>query len=303
MVPESIRVFGIPMDLGQQRRGVDMGPSALRYAGLHRELERCGARVFDAGNINVPVREQLDEADRVAGGINAFFLHQNAAICQATYERITTELGVDEVGVFLGGDHSMSIGTVSAMASRGETGVLWIDAHGDFNTPESSPSGNIHGMALAALVGDGPPELTGIGYAGQKVQPHNIAMIGVRDLDDEERVRLTASGITVYTMREVDEIGMYAAAKKVLDRFAYLDRIHVSLDLDACDPELAPGVGTPVIGGLTYREVHLLMETLASSQKIRSVDVVEINPILDSQNRTARIAVEFVSSLLGKRIM
>jgi arginase len=303
MVPESIRIFGIPMDLGQQRRGVDMGPSAIRYAGLKPELERLGAQVHDAGNINVPVREQLDEADRVAGGLNAFYLHQNAAICQAAYDRITTELGRDEVGVFLGGDHSMSIGTVSAMASRGETGLLWIDAHGDFNTPESSPSGNIHGMALAALVGDGPPELTGIGYAGQKVQPHNIAMIGVRDLDVEERRRLTRSGITVYTMREVDEIGMYAAAKKILDRFAYLDAIHVSLDLDACDPRLAPGVGTPVIGGLTYREAHLLMETLASSQKIRSVDVVEINPILDTQNRTARYAVEFVASLLGKRIM
>lgn len=291
------------MDLGQQRRGVDMGPSAIRYAGLQGTLEQLGFEVHDSGNLLVRQREELSHADSYTHGINAHFLHQNAHICERAYEKITSTLGEREIGIFLGGDHSMSIGTVSAVASRGEVGVLWVDAHGDFNTPETSPSGNIHGMALAALVGDGPAELVNLGFNGRKVKPENIAMIGIRDLDSGERDRLINSGIKVYTMREIDEMGMFNVAKEIVAKFAHLDHLHVSLDLDACDPRLTPGVGTPVIGGLTYREAHLLMETIADGGNVRSLDIVEINPILDTQNRTARIAVEFAASLLGKKIM
>lgn len=295
---QRVWILGIPIDLGQQRRGVDMGASAVRYAGLHATLQRLGYAVCDAGNMFVPEPEVLT----VDGGINARYLPEITQVCQAIYDRIVHEMHPDDVGVFIGGDHSLSIGTVSAIRQRGRVGVLWVDAHGDFNTPQTSPSGNVHGMALAALMGEGAHALTAIG-GGEALSPAQVAMIGVRNLDPEERPRLKNSGISVYTMRELDEFGMAAIADKVLAQFSACDSIHVSLDLDACDPQLAPGVGTPVPGGLTYREAHLLMEILADSGKVRSVDVVEINPILDTQNRTAHIAVELLSGLLGQRIL
>jgi arginase len=297
-MPQRVWILGIPMDLGQQRRGVDMGASAVRYAGFHTMLHRLGYEVCDAGNMFVPEPEVLT----VDGGINARYLPDIVQVCHAIYAKITADLRPDDIGVFIGGDHSLSIGTVNAIRQRGKVGVLWVDAHGDFNTPETSPSGNVHGMALAALVGDSADALTSIG-GSEKLAPAQVAMIGVRDLDVQERPRLKDSGISVYTMRELDEYGMAKIADKVVEQFKDCDAIHVSLDLDACDPQIAPGVGTPVPGGLTYREAHLLMEILADSGKVRSVDVVEINPILDTQNRTAHIAVELLSGLLGQKIM
>lgn len=301
MTDKLIHIFGIPMDLGQKRRGVDMGPSAIRYASLQERLQALGYVVNDEGNILAPQIEEVP--DSYSPKIHAHYLPQTTAVCQATYERITERLQPDEKAIFLGGDHSMSVGTVSAVASQGEIGLIWVDAHGDFNTPETTPSGNIHGMALAALVGDGPSVLTNLGYAGPKVNPRNIVIVGVRDLDPQERLRLAESGIKIFTMRDIDEQGIKEVSQEILQYLSHVDRVHVSLDLDACDPRIAPGVGTPVMGGLTYREAHLLMEILSDSKKVRTVDVVEINPILDQANRTAKTAVELVCSLWGQRIL
>jgi arginase len=210
----------------------------------------------------------------------------------------------NEFGLFIGGDHSISIATVAAVtALRGDIGVLWVDAHTDMNTPQSSPSGNIHGMSAAVLLGEGPVDLVNIGYPGTKIKPQQLAMIGVRSIDEVERKRVRASGMRVHTMREIDEQGISAIAAQILEQFAPYAHIHVSFDLDSCDPSFAPGVGTPVLGGLSYREAHLLLEILADSGKVCSMDVVEINPILDNRNGTAEIAVEMILSLLGKDIL
>jgi arginase len=298
-IPRTIRVFGVPMDLGQRRRGVDMGPSALRYAGLDDRLRALGHNVHDNGNLPVPLPENEPPDDS-----RARHLAGVAGVCQAVYRSALACLESHETAVFLGGDHSISIGTVSAVdAHSGDVGVLWVDAHGDFNTPDTTPSGNIHGMALAVLLGRGPSELTRIGQAGAKLQPQDVVLIGVRDLDPLERVALREVGILVLTMREVDEMGMAAAARLILDRLSHRPRLHVSLDMDALDPQEAPGVGTPVPGGLSYREAHLLMETLADSGKVGSLDIVEVNPILDERNRTARLGVDLAASLLGQRIL
>ena len=294
------------MDLGQHRRGVDMGPSAMRYAGFYERLTRLGCQVEDAGNILVPVREQRAVREHVwtqAEGGGLRHLPQVSAACQAIYEVAKGCAATTEIPIFLGGDHSIAIGTVGGGAAAGPLGLIWVDAHGDFNIPETSPSGNIHGMPVAALIGDGHPELVHLGHPGPKLKPQEIAMIGVRDLDGAERERLTVAGIHVYTMRDVDELGMATVARRALSHLNHLGRIHVSLDMDAIDPDVAPGVGTPVPGGLTYREAHLLMEILAESRKVSSIDVVEINPILDDGNRTAELAVELVASLLGQRIL
>ncbi len=292
-----IRVLGIPMDLGQSRRGVDMGPSAVRYAGLHERLERLGYTVQDAGNIVVPQVEELD-----GGGSDIHHLPDVAKVCQEVYERASS-LPDGSCAIFIGGDHSISIGTVAAMTKQHSIGVLWVDAHGDINTPQTSPSGNIHGMSVAVLLGQGVPELVNIGYPGAKITPAQIAMIGTRDLDSAEKVRLSQGDIQVHTMRTIDEEGIGAIARKVLEHFKELDYIHVSLDLDSLEPALAPGVGTPVPGGLSYREAHLLMEILADSGKVRSLDLVEVNPILDTRNATADMAVGLTSSLFGQDIL
>lgn len=294
------------MDLGQQRRGVDMGPSAVRYAGFYERLCRLGCQVEDAGNILVPVRDQSSVrahgwTQAEGGGLR--HLPEVIAACEAIYQVAKTCAPTPEVPIFLGGDHSIAIGTVGGTATAGPLGLIWIDAHGDFNTPETSPSGNIHGMPVAALIGDGHPDLVNLGHAGPKLRPQEIAMIGIRDLDGSERERLALSGIHVYTMRDVDELGMATVARRALSHLNHLPQIHVSLDMDSIDPDTAPGVGTPVPGGLTYREAHLLMEILAESGKVSSIDVVEINPILDDGNRTAELAVELVASLLGQRIL
>jgi arginase len=209
-----------------------------------------------------------------------------------------------DFAIYLGGDHSISIGSIAAAAQTEDPiGVIWIDAHADFNTPQSSPSGNIHGMPVAALIGEGAEQLVGVGHPGPKIQPVHIVQIGIRDLDDSERERLAHSLIHVFTMRHLDEMGMAVVAKKALEKLGHLKRLHVSLDMDSLDPDEAPGVGTPVPGGLSYREAHLLMEILGDNGRVQSLDVVEINPILDDRNKTAELAVELIASLLGKRIL
>jgi arginase len=294
---QTIHILGAPMDLGQNRRGVDTGPSAVRYAHLEARLERLGHTVCDEGNIQAPNPEE-----HVAEGTGRR-LRAVTAVCQTLYERARSWLAAGDFAIFLGGDHSISVGSVAAAAESGPVGLIWIDAHGDFNTPATSPSGNIHGMPVAALVGEGPESLVNLGSPGAKLKPSQIVQIGVRDLDPAERERLVRSGIHVFTMRHVDEMGMAAVARQALDRLRHLPRLHVSLDMDSLDPAEAPGVGTPVPGGLTYREAHLLMEILGDSGRAGSLDIVEINPILDEMNKTAELAVELAASLLGQRIL
>jgi arginase len=287
------------MDLGQQRRGVDMGPSALRYAGLDQRLRALGYNVVDNGNLSVPLPEHQPPDHSRARHLDSI-----AHVCRDVFDAALASLEHGESAIFLGGDHSISIGTVSAIDAHGEAvGLLWIDAHGDFNTPETTPSGNVHGMALATLLGLGAPELTHIGRPGAKLRPSDVVIFGVRDLDAGEKEALRASGVLVLTMREIDEMGVAAAARMALDRLSGLPRLHVSLDMDSLDPIEAPGVGTPVPGGLTYREAHLLMEILADCGKVASLDIVEVNPILDDRNRTARLGVELATSLFGQRIL
>lgn len=293
----TIRIIGVPMDLGQSRRGVDMGPSAVRYAGLHTRLERLGYKVLDLGNVAVPGREE--ESVETSGKR----LKAVTAVCEAIYERGRDCVSAGEIAIFLGGDHSISIGSVAAATEHEPVGVIWVDAHGDYNTPATSPSGNIHGMPVAVLVGEGPEPLVNIGRPGPKISPHQIVQIGIRDLDVKERARMLNSGMNIFTMRHLDEMGMATVARTALDRLRHLPRLHVSLDMDSLDPDEAPGVGTPVSGGLTYREAHLLMEILGDSGKVHSIDVVEVNPILDKANHTAELAVELVASLLGQRIL
>ncbi len=293
-----IRIFGVPMDLGQQRRGVDLGPGALRYAGLQQRLSKIGHEVCDNGNIAVPVVEQIspDPDDGRAHNARAI-----SAVCRALYDEMRPALAAGDRVITLGGDHSIALGTVSAALTQpGKVGVLWIDAHGDFNTPETTPSGNVHGMVVAALMGRCPPVLT---LGDVRLRADQIVYIGIRDLDAEEKVALAGSGIKVLTMRDIDENGMAAVVRAALNALGSVDAIHVSFDLDSLDPQFAPGVGTPVPGGLTNREAHLILEMLADDGRVRSLDLVEVNPILDAHNATAQLAVELAASLFGSRIL
>ena len=293
---KQIHLLGIPMDLGQSRRGVDMGPSALRYAGLQPQLEQLGHVVLDAGNLTVPGPEQSDAA---AGDMR---LQAVTRVCQAVYDW-GQACGDDVFTLHLGGDHSISIGSVKAAASRHDNlGVIWVDAHADFNTPETSPSGNIHGMPVAVLTGLGANSLVEIGDS-ITIPAGNIVQIGIRSVDDVERTAVNASGIHIFTMPMIDAQGMAAVARLALAKLNHCSHIHISLDLDSLAPTEAPGVGTPVRGGLTYREAHLLMEMLGNSGRVCSADIVEVNPILDRGNMTAELAVELIASLLGKRIL
>jgi arginase len=297
-------VLGVPMDLGSGRRGVDMGPSAIRIAGLADRLAELGHKVVDEGDVGIKNMEAL----RV-GDIRARYLGEIARASRLVCNKVERIVGKGHFPLVLGGDHSISVGTVSAisMAARREgkkVGLLWVDAHGDINTPETSPSGNIHGMPVAALLGEGPEELISIGGAGPKVDPRNVAMVAIRSLDEGEKVRLKRHGVEVHTMSEVDRIGIDKVMKEALARVTDgTDRVHVSFDLDAVDPTVAPGVGTPVKGGLDYREAHFLMEMLSDSGAMTSLEVVEANPILDDRNSSAAFAVELVQSAFGKRIL
>lgn len=296
---KTVRILGVPMDLGQSRRGVDMGPSAIRYAGLQHRLESLGWTVIDGGNIESPIIEIVTDQPIPAG--RAYHAHAIGAVSQVVYDRARESLASGEFVVALGGDHSIALGTVAAALTRAErVGVLWIDAHADFNTPVTTPSGNVHGMVVKALMGESAPVLV-IGET--RLQPDQIVMIGIRDLDREERVALRNSGIKVLTMREIDEHGMAAVVRMALDHLSSAQALHISFDMDSIDPTLAPGVGTPVFGGLRYREAHLLMEMLHDDGRAASLDIVETNPILDNANRTAEIAVELAASLFGQRIL
>ena len=299
---QTFRIFGVPMDLGQRRRGVDMGPSALRYAGLDSRLRALGHTVIDNGNLIVPLPEnESPDSSR------ARHLQSIAGVCCDVYEKAKLCYEKNETAIFLGGDHSISIGTVSAMTANHpneyRVGVIWVDAHGDFNTPQTTPSGNVHGMALAALLGRGAKELTDIGAVGAKAALIRSSIDRRAQFRFEERVALLDSGILVITMRDIDEMGMAAATHQALSRLVHVKNIHISLDMDVMNPNEAPGVGTPVPGGLTYREAHLLMEILHDSNKISSLDIVEVNPILDEHNRTAQLGVELAASLFGQRIL
>lgn len=286
------------MDLGQKRRGVDMGPSAIRCAGLSERLRKLGYEIDDYGNIEVQVQERLAQRgpNEVAEAIHL--------ACQQAYDLGRKACEDRCFPLFLGGDHSVAIGTVGGVTHNEPAGLLWIDAHGDFNIPETSPNGNIHGMPVAVLVGLGLPTLVNVGRKGAKVKPDEIVLMGTRNLDFDEKTLLRNSGIHVYTMRDIDERGVGAVMREALDKhLGRTGRIHVSLDMDVLDPQEAPGVGSPDPGGMTYREAHLCMELLHDSGRVVSADIVEVNPILDRFNHTSEIAVDFATSLLGDRIL
>ncbi len=300
-----IRVIGVPLDLGASRRGVDMGPSAIRVAGLEARLEALGHQVTDGGDIRVEIAETRAHGDK-----NAHYLAEIAETCTRTAEAVVAALEQGVTPLLLGGDHSLAAGSVSGVAEfyrrrEQKIGVLWIDAHCDINTPETTPSGNVHGMPLAALLGLGPAALANIfGYA-PKIAPENTALIGVRDIDAAERENLRRAGMTeVSTMRDIDERGMRAVMEEALRAAGRgTAGYHVSLDMDWIDPEDAPGVGTPVRGGATYREAHLAMEIIADYGRLLSLEIVEVNPVIDEHNRTADLAAGLACSAFGKKIL
>ena len=293
-----IKIIGVPMDLGQDLRGVDMGPSALRYSALADRLFALGHFVDDAGNVPVAVRGAVRGGD---SGLS--YLDPIIETLDVVYREGVKAVEEGKLPVFIGGDHSISAATIGAVTHDEPAGVLWIDAHGDFNTPESSPSGNVHGMPLAALCGRGLPELVNLGRKGPKLRPEDVMLIGIRSLDSNEAKMIRDSRMGIYTMREIDERGIADVTREALRRLNHHKRIHVSLDMDSLDPMFAPGVGTPVPGGLTSREAHLLMEIIADNGRVSSVDCVEINPILDEKNSTAQMAAGLLASLLGKSII
>jgi arginase len=300
----AILILGAPLDLGAGRRGVDMGPSALRLAGLNARLVALGYEVEDLGNVSVAQQESTP-----TGAENAKYLPQIAKTCAKLAAMVESVLGNGKFPLVLGGDHSIAAGTVAGVSQyyrqKGEKiGLIWIDAHADMNTPESSPSGNVHGMPLACCVGQGPRELTEIFDFSPKVTGENVALIGIRDVDAPEREVLRASGVTAFTMRDIDEQGLRTVMDKAL-RIASSGTVgfHLSLDMDSVDPDEAPGVGTPVRGGMTYREAHLAMETICDCSGMVSMEIVEVNPVLDSANRTALLGVELVMSAMGKKIL
>lgn len=296
MERKRISILGVPMDLGQMRRGVDMGPSAMRYAGVVERLEQLGYTVVDRGNIEIAGGDKNEQIEN---------LRNLSSVIETTThlkEQVLSMLDDDAFPLILGGDHSISIGTLSAIGERCENlGVIWYDAHGDLNRPETSPSGNIHGMPLAVQLGLGHPLLTEI--VSNKLNPKNIVLIGARDLDEGERSLIKELGIKVFTMHEVDLLGMSAIIEQTLQYLSDVEAIHLSLDLDALDPNECPGVGTPVRGGLTYRESHLAMELLSDSKKVKSAEFVEVNPILDERNKTASVAVALMASLFGDKLL
>ncbi len=286
------------MDLGAGRRGVDMGPSAIRLAKLADTLRSLGHTIDDLGNIEVAVAESVDDISGLP------YANVIADACHKTYEKLKA-LPTDAFPIVLGGDHSISMGSVAGVASAANerTGLIWIDAHTDINTPKTSPSGNIHGMPVAHLLGDGDSRLLDIWGGGAVVRPEDIVFIGIRSVDEHERTILKELGIRVYTMKDIDKRGLGEIVEQTIMQLHHTKRVHVSFDADVLDPAVAPGVGTPVPGGLSYREAHLLMELLADAKIVTSLDLVEVNPILDIQNKTAQIMVEMTASLLGKRIL
>ncbi|HLZ90566.1 MAG TPA: arginase [Candidatus Acidoferrum sp.] len=303
-MPQKIRIIGVPMDLGASRRGVDMGPSALRVAGLQARIKQLGHQVEDIGNISVKQPEEMSYGEK-----RAKYLAEIADACKDLAAIVEKTLDESMMPVVLGGDHSIAAGSLSGVAGHykkkeKKIGLIWLDAHGDINTPDSSPSGNVHGMPLAAAMGYGAIELVELQGFRPKVEPQNISLVGIRDLDSQEKKLAKKSGVHVFTMRDIDERGMREVMSDAL-KYAMddTDGISVSLDMDFVDPSDAPGVGTPVRGGVTYREAHLAMEMLADTEAMVSLEIVEINPVIDEHNRTALLGVELVLSGLGKKIL
>jgi arginase len=295
-----VAVIGAPLDLGAGRRGVDMGPSAIRYAGLEQQLaEKLHVRVSDVGNVISPVVETTDMGDE-----HARYLAQILDLCDrlSTLVAETAERGV--LPLVLGGDHSIALGSLVGMAKvRGAGGVVWVDAHGDLNTPATSPSGNVHGMVLAAALGLAGDSFSRDGWPLPAVEVGKLALVGIRSLDEGERELVRKLDAKVFTMSEIDRIGIEPCMREAIAHAAGAAFLHVSFDMDVVDPDHAPGVGTPVRGGLSYREAHLAMETVAESGLLDSLDIVEVNPILDRENATGQLAVELVASALGARIL
>jgi arginase len=299
-----IHIIGVPLDLGGNRRGVDMGPSALRIAGLHEKLEALGYTVVERGDISTPIPEV-----KSAGDPHKRYIREIARVCQRLYETSLNALEKGGIPLVLGGDHSLAAGSIAAPAEfarrQGKPlGLLWVDAHGDMNTPATSPSGNVHGMPLAALLGPEPAELARIGNFAPKVLPDKTVLIGIRNLDDVEKKAVRDSRVHVFTMKDIDRQGIASIMEQAL-AIAGADTagIHVSFDLDVCDPTIAAGVGTPIKGGLDYREAHVVMEMIAESAMLTSLDLVEVNPILDVQNQTAVLGVELAASAFGLKIL
>ena len=296
---KQVAIIGAALDLGAGRRGVDMGPSAIRYAGLEERLTGLGYRCVDWGNVETAVLEATEEQDE-----RARYLPQILAACGQVAGLVGRALEQGAMPLVLGGDHSIALGTLGGLAHENWVGgVLWIDAHGDLNTPETSPTGNVHGMPLAAALGltDGRFESEALTLPA--LDPARVALVGLRAVDARERDRIREIGIAAYTMSDIDRVGIERVIRESLARIAGPGFVHVSLDMDALDPEVAPGVGTPVRGGLSYREAHLALELVAESGLAGSLEVVEVNPILDRANATAALAVELVASALGKKIL
>ncbi|HEY5982940.1 MAG TPA: arginase [Anaerolineales bacterium] len=294
-----IDIIGVPIDLGADRRGVDMGPSAMRYAHLRQKLETLGYTVNDTGNIEVPIAETctVDEP-------NLKYIDCIVPMARRVAGAVATSMAAKRFPLVLGGDHSLSLGSIRGAARDRKIGVLWIDAHADFNTEKTTPSGNIHGMPLSAVCGLGDKRLTQLwDEARVAVDPRRVAVIGARDLDAGEKANLHEAGVTVMGMEQIDRLGMTAAVEKAIARVSQdVDGLYLSFDMDALDPRHAPGVGTPVAAGLTQREAHVACELIGETGKLVGMDMVEVNPILDVQNQTASLAVELVLSALGKRI-
>ncbi len=308
MKPKPVHIVGVPLDHGAGRRGVGMGPSALRIAGLHEAIRRLDREVVDRGDLEIPAPETEAE-----GNARARFLPCIARTCAGVAGEVRAALAEGALPLVLGGDHSIAIGTISGIAAHlapdagsprpPKIAVVWFDAHGDINTPETTRSGNIHGMPVSCLLGNGPSELTSIGFDGPKVPAAMFAQIGLRDIDENEKRLLRESGIHTYTMTEIDQRRMHDVMEEVIGLTEGADMLHVSFDIDAVDPAIAPGTGTPKPGGLTYREAHLAMEMLNDRAQIVAIDLVEVNPVLDTQNMTGILAAELAQSLLGKRIL
>jgi arginase len=299
-----VHIIGVPLDLGGGRRGVDMGPSALRIAGLRDQIHAMGLAVFDKGDLPSPTPETKRPADK-----RKKYVRDIAKVCQKLYDVALKSLDDGAMPLVLGGDHSLAAGSVAASAewvrktTARPVGLVWVDAHGDMNTPETTTSGNVHGMPLAALLGNEPAELASIGTS-PSVLPQHTVLVGIRNLDEEEKAQIRASGVHVFTMKDIDRDGIATVAEKALA--IALDGtggVHVSFDMDACDPVFAPGVGTPVKGGLDYREAHMVMELVADSRRLVALDLVEVNPTLDIRNATAEFGTELALSALGKNIL
>ena len=299
-----VHLIGVPLDMGGSRRGVDMGPSAFRIAGLREQIATLGRTVVDRGDLPSPIPETKKHGDPTKK-----FIREIAKVCDRLYQVARASIEEGAIPIVLGGDHSLAAGSVAASSAHARAadkplGLLWIDAHGDMNTPASTPSGNVHGMPLAALLGPEPAELSSIGGFSPTVLPQHTVLLGVRNLDEREKVLVRDSGVHVFTMKDIDRIGVAAIATEALAAVTSgTAGIHVSFDLDVCDPAIAPGVGTPVKGGLNYREAHLLMEMIAESGGLMALDLVEVNPTLDIRNTTAELGTELALSALGMRIL